>query len=120
MKGLTATFQRRRLDLPEGALHEGDPVLLQVPGKVGGGLAVTERKRTLLLRAIEHARRGQGVDGRQLLEHARHWLLRLQLLRPTAIGNHNSGRMMASIPANAIAKPGNSRMAAAHLSSHSA
>jgi hypothetical protein len=68
MKVLTARYQEGRLDVPEGALQEGDTVTLLVPEEPAEGFSVTEEERALLLRAIEQARRGEGVDGWKLLD----------------------------------------------------
>ena len=71
MRVLTARFQSGRLDVPEGALHEGDTVTLLVPEGAGEGFTVTSNERDVLLRAIEQARRGEGVDGWELLDQLR-------------------------------------------------
>lgn len=68
MKVLTAQYRRGQLDVPEGTLHEGDTVTLLVPESEDEGFVVTPEERAELLEAIEQGRRGEGVDGWELLD----------------------------------------------------
>ena len=66
MKILTTKFVNGRLDLPEGALQEGDVVTLLVSEREET-FDLTPQERSLLAEAIAQIERGQGVDGWRLL-----------------------------------------------------
>ena len=67
MKILTAKFVDGRLDVPEGAVSEGDTVTLLVPeSEEDFELTATEQEH--LAEAIAQADRGDGIDGWKLLE----------------------------------------------------
>lgn len=68
MKVLSAKYRQGRLDVPEGTLHEGDTVTLLVPEGGDEGFTVTPEERARLKEAIEQGRRGEGVDGWELLD----------------------------------------------------
>ncbi len=68
MKVLTATVVGGRLDLPKGALHDGDTVTLLVPDREEKGFHLSDDQQADLRAAIAEADRGETVDGRRLLD----------------------------------------------------
>ncbi|HEY3172340.1 MAG TPA: hypothetical protein VGK86_07170 [Thermoanaerobaculia bacterium] len=68
MKVLTATVVDRRLELPEGTLHDGDTVTLLVPDPEEKGFHLSDDQQVDLRAAIAEADRGETVDGRRLLD----------------------------------------------------
>jgi len=68
MKILTARFINGRLDMPDGAVREGDTVTLLVPEHEGEEYDLTEEETASLEEAIAEADRGEGIDGWRLLE----------------------------------------------------
>ena len=68
MKVLTATVVDGRLDLPKGALHDGDTVTLLVPDREEKGFHLSDDQQADLRAAIAEADRGETVDGRRLLD----------------------------------------------------
>ena len=72
MKVLTAKVVDGQLDVPEGTLEEGITVTLLVPEREDeDGFDVTDEEKAFLLESLEQARRGEGVDGWQLLDGLR-------------------------------------------------
>jgi hypothetical protein len=68
MKVLTARVVDGRLEVPEGALQEGDTVTLLLPDLEGEGFHLSAEQQEKLRAAIADAERGQTLDGWQLLE----------------------------------------------------
>jgi hypothetical protein len=68
MKVLTATVVDGRLDLPKGALHDGDTVTLLAPDREEKGFHLSDDQQADLRAAIAEADRGETVDGRRLLD----------------------------------------------------
>ena len=68
MKVLTAKVVEGRLDVPAGALHDGDIVTLLVPETEEEGFHLPPEAQERLQAAIAEAERGEMVDGWQLLD----------------------------------------------------
>jgi hypothetical protein len=67
---LSAKVVDGHLDLPEGELEDGVTVTILVP-EPGGGFELNDEQRKELLEALAEADRGEGVDGRQILDELR-------------------------------------------------
>jgi len=67
VKVLTAKVVGGRLDVPEGTLHEGETVTLVVQGDEAE-FTLTNEEQAFLAESLEQIRRGEWVDGWQLLE----------------------------------------------------
>ena len=67
MRVLTARFVNGRLDVPDGALHEGDVVTLILPD-AEQVFELSEEERVQLLEAMARTGRGEGIDGWRLVE----------------------------------------------------
>ena len=68
MKMLSVKVKKGRLDLPKGALQEGETVTLLVPEEGEQGFRLSEDLQQELQASLEEARRGETIDGRQLLD----------------------------------------------------
>ena len=70
MKVLTAKVVDGRLDVPEGSLEEGATVTLLVPEDEDeeDGFRLSPEEQALLLEAMAQGKRGEVVDGWQLLD----------------------------------------------------
>ena len=68
MKILTSKVVRGQLDIPEGALQEGETVTLLVPEPAERGFHLPEEQQEELRLALAEAERGDTVDGWQLLD----------------------------------------------------
>lgn len=68
MKVMTAKVVKGQLDLPEGALKDGETVTLLVPEAEERGFRLSEEEQKEIRSAIEQAERGESVDGWQLLD----------------------------------------------------
>jgi hypothetical protein len=68
MKILTSKVVRGQLDIPEGALQEGETVTLLVPEPDERGFHLPEEQQEELRLALAEAERGDTVDGWQLLD----------------------------------------------------
>lgn len=66
MKVLTAKVIGGKLDMPEGALEEGVTVTVLVP-EAESAFELSDEERSILLESLAQARRGEGMDGWQLL-----------------------------------------------------
>ena len=67
MKVLTAKVVDGQLDVPEGALHDGEIVTLLVQGDEEE-FNLSDEQRDFLTESLEQIRRGEWVEGWQLLE----------------------------------------------------
>ncbi len=70
MKILTAKFINGHLELPEGAVREGDVVTVLVRDSKEE-FSLTPEERSHLEFAIAQADRGEGIDGWRLLDDLR-------------------------------------------------
>ena len=68
MKILTSKVVRGQLDIPEGALREGETVTLLVPEPDERRFHLPEEQQEELRLALAEAGRGDTVDGWQLLD----------------------------------------------------
>ena len=71
MKILTAKVVDGHLDVPEGALNNGDTVTLLVQEEDEDGFHLPAELQAELRAAIEEADRGESLDGWQLLSKSR-------------------------------------------------
>lgn len=67
MKVLTAKVVEGRLDLPAGALRDGDTVTLLIGEPEEQGFHLSDAEQEELRAAIAEAQQDEGVDGWQLL-----------------------------------------------------
>lgn len=67
MEMFTAKVVNGRLDVPEGSIPDGAEVIVLVPDDDESGFTLTEAERAELTEAIEQLRRGEGIDGWELL-----------------------------------------------------
>jgi hypothetical protein len=70
MKVLTARFVNGHLDLPDGAIGEGEVVTVLV-SEPEEEFDLTPEERSRLTAALAQAERGEGKDGWQLLDELR-------------------------------------------------
>ena len=61
MKILTARFVNGQLEMPDGAVREGDTVTLLVPEHAGEEFELSDEEVALLEEAVEQADRGEGI-----------------------------------------------------------
>ncbi len=68
MEMFTAKVVAGRVDVPDDApLPDGAEVIVLVPGDDAAGFTLTNEERAELLEAMDQIRRGEGVDGWELL-----------------------------------------------------
>jgi len=67
MKVLTTTVVDGRLEVPEGTLHDGETVTVVVHDDEAG-FSLTEEEQAFIAESVAQVRRGDWVDGWQLLE----------------------------------------------------
>jgi hypothetical protein len=67
MEMFTAKVVKGHVDVSESSLPDGAEVIVLVPEAEESGFTLTEPERAELLEAVAQLRRGEGVDGWELL-----------------------------------------------------